>query len=119
MRRPGGANGGLAYAPRADLADKDQQIDIANHLAGRRGLEPWPACGARGEGAGRSHDAAQKGQGTEHGGAWTVRPGDTLGGIAATTHIAGGWPALFDLNRQTIGGNPDRIRSGGILRLHR
>ncbi|WP_328806282.1 LysM peptidoglycan-binding domain-containing protein [Streptacidiphilus fuscans] len=139
------ANGGLAYAPRADLAAKDQQITIANHLAVRRGLEPWPVCGPLGGHAGRPHHTVQGDQGdqgyhgthgdqglpgvqniqgAQHGGAWTggvwtVRSGQTLAGIAAATHIAGGWPALFDLNRHTVGGNPDRIRPGEVLRLHR
>ncbi|WP_052442650.1 transglycosylase family protein [Streptacidiphilus neutrinimicus] len=113
------AYGGLAYAPRADLADKNQQIAIASHLAGRRGLQPWPVCGSRGACACRPHDAVQgRGQSPEPGGGWTVRPGETLGSIAAANHVVGGWPALFELNRQTIGGDPDRIRPGEVLRLH-
>jgi resuscitation-promoting factor RpfB len=39
------SNGGGAYAPRADLATKAQQIDIANHLYAARGAAPWPTCG--------------------------------------------------------------------------
>lgn len=39
--------GGLRYAPRADLASRDEQIAVANTLAERRGLTPWPICGAR------------------------------------------------------------------------
>lgn len=35
--------GGLAYAPRADLATPQQQIAIASKLA----LSNWPVCGAR------------------------------------------------------------------------
>lgn len=38
-----GAGGG-AYAPRADLASKSQQIAIANKVYGQRGLQPWQ-CG--------------------------------------------------------------------------
>ncbi|MFF8771975.1 transglycosylase family protein [Kitasatospora sp. NPDC015120] len=41
------ANGGLAYAPRADLASREQQIAVADNLAARRGLSPWPVCGTR------------------------------------------------------------------------
>jgi len=40
-------NGGGAYAPRADLASKQQQIDIANRVYAARGLSPW-ACGSHG-----------------------------------------------------------------------
>jgi hypothetical protein len=39
------SNGGGAYAPRADLATKAQQIDIANRLYAARGAAPWPYCG--------------------------------------------------------------------------
>lgn len=35
--------GGLAYAPRADLATREQQIAVASGLA----LSNWPHCGAR------------------------------------------------------------------------
>ena len=112
------SNGGLAYAPRADLAAKDQQIHIADHLAGRRGLQPWPACGPLGAYLGRPHHAPHACHTHAHGMTWTVRPGDTLAAIASTTHTAGGWLTLFDLNRHTIGGNPDRIRPGQTLRLH-
>ncbi len=39
------ANGGGAYAPRADLATREQQIAIANKVADARGSSPWPVCG--------------------------------------------------------------------------
>ncbi len=38
------SNGGGQYAPRADLASKDQQIAIAEKVYAARGLQPW-ACG--------------------------------------------------------------------------
>ena len=41
-----GAGGGQ-YAPRADLASREQQIAIAEVLYSQRGLSPW-ACGYRG-----------------------------------------------------------------------
>ncbi|WP_030270965.1 transglycosylase family protein [Streptomyces sp. NRRL B-24484] len=41
------ANGGTAYAARPDLATREQQIAVAEHLAARRGLAPWPVCGTR------------------------------------------------------------------------
>ena len=37
-------SGGGAYAPRADLATREQQIAIANKVYAQRGLQPW-ACG--------------------------------------------------------------------------
>jgi len=41
------SNGGGQYAPRADLATKDQQIAIAERVYASRGLSPW-ACGHAG-----------------------------------------------------------------------
>jgi hypothetical protein len=34
-------NGGGQYAPRADLATREQQIAIANKVRAARGLQPW------------------------------------------------------------------------------
>jgi uncharacterized protein YabE (DUF348 family) len=39
------ANGGGAYAPRADLASREQQIAVATRLYNARGSSPWPVCG--------------------------------------------------------------------------
>ena len=41
------SGGGLAYASRADLATKDQQIAVAENVAASRGTSPW-ACGYAG-----------------------------------------------------------------------
>jgi resuscitation-promoting factor RpfB len=40
-------NGGLRYAPRADLATREEQIAIAEVTRGRQGWGAWPVCGAR------------------------------------------------------------------------
>ena len=40
------SNGGGAYAPRADLATREQQIAIATKVYDARGSSPWPVCGA-------------------------------------------------------------------------
>lgn len=40
-------NGGGAYAERADLATRDQQIEIASRVQAARGWGPWPACSAK------------------------------------------------------------------------
>ncbi|HWC82524.1 MAG TPA: transglycosylase family protein [Pseudonocardiaceae bacterium] len=42
------SNGGTAYAPRADLATKAQQIAIADKVRAARGLEPWQCAGELG-----------------------------------------------------------------------
>lgn len=41
------SNGGLRYAPRADLATREEQIAIAEAVRAGRGLGPWPVCGGR------------------------------------------------------------------------
>ncbi|MHA6762560.1 transglycosylase family protein [Streptacidiphilus sp. PAMC 29251] len=48
-------------------------------------------------------------------GDYTVKPGDTLSGIAASAHLGGGWKALYQENRSTVGGNPDLIFPGQRL----
>jgi uncharacterized protein YabE (DUF348 family) len=39
------SNGGGAYAQRADLATKSEQIAIATKVYNARGSSPWPVCG--------------------------------------------------------------------------
>ena len=41
------AFGGGSYAPRADLASRDQQIAIAQRVLGNQGWVAWPACSAK------------------------------------------------------------------------
>jgi uncharacterized protein YabE (DUF348 family)/transposase len=40
-------NGGLRYAPRADLATREEQIAIAEVTRARQGRGAWPVCGTR------------------------------------------------------------------------
>ncbi|MGN6173006.1 MAG: transglycosylase family protein [Streptosporangiaceae bacterium] len=42
------ANGGLSYAPRADLASRAAQIAVAEKVYAAGGLGAWPVCGAQG-----------------------------------------------------------------------
>ncbi len=48
---------------------------------------------------------------------YTVQPGDTLSEIAAKFHTPGGWEAIFSLNRDVIGPNPNLIIPGQVLKL--
>ncbi|MEO8815613.1 MAG: transglycosylase family protein [Mycobacterium sp.] len=41
------ANGGLRYAPRADLATREEQIAIAETTQARQGWGAWPVCSGR------------------------------------------------------------------------
>ncbi len=133
------ANGGLRFAPHADLATRDEQIEIAAHLSADRGLTPWPRCGtSANRGATRSTPARHTATGrppTDSGstdsdsdeqaatpppadGTWTVLDGDTLTGIAQDQHVPGGWQALYEANRPLIGDDPDVILPGQTLRLN-
>jgi LysM repeat protein len=40
-------HGGGVYAPRADLASREQQIDIAQRVLASQGWGAWPACSAK------------------------------------------------------------------------
>ncbi len=50
-------------------------------------------------------------------GEYTVRPGDSLSDIAQENELPGGWTALYDANRQTVGTDPDLILPGQSLDL--
>lgn len=41
------ANGGGEYAPRPDLATREQQIAVGERTYAARGASPWPSCGSR------------------------------------------------------------------------
>lgn len=91
--------GGLTFAPRADLATREQQIAIGQEVLAFQGWEAWPACSKRYRLAGRMH---------------TVKPGDTLTSIARKYGVREGWRGLYAVNRKTVG-HPDRLTPGALL----
>lgn len=95
-------HGGLAFAPRADLATREQQIRVGEELLGSQGWEAWPVCAKRYGLAGRMH---------------VVRGGDTLVAIARKRGVPGGWQALYAANRGVIGDRPGVLRIGMLLAL--
>ncbi len=96
------AYGGTAYAPRADLADRARQVTVAQEVLRWQGWRAWPECSARYGLTGRAH---------------TVRPGDTLSAVARLFRVEGGWRAVYAVNRDVVGEDPDLIRPGAMLRL--
>lgn len=94
--------GGLAFAPRADLAQRVQQIRVGQEVLAAQGWNAWPVCSKRYGLAGRMH---------------TVRGGDTLVTIARERRVEGGWQALYEANRETIGPKPAAIAVGTLLLL--
>lgn len=95
-------HGGLKYAPRADLATRQQQITVAEEVLRTQGWGAWPVCSKRYGLYGRVH---------------TVQAGDTLASIARRFAIKGGWQALYAANRSLIGADPNRIVVGTMLRI--
>ncbi|MQY33902.1 hypothetical protein SRB17_18680 [Streptomyces sp. RB17] len=134
------AYGGTRYAPRADLATRDQQIAVAGKVLDGQGPGAWPVCSVRagltrGDGDPgvhtdssttrpaknaalkdvQAHTTPQSRAGRAE--MYTVVHGDTLSGIADEHHVRGGWHALYAANRATIGADPDLILPGQRIGL--
>ncbi|MET9493670.1 peptidoglycan DD-metalloendopeptidase family protein [Streptomyces sp. NPDC006552] len=134
------AYGGTAYASRADLATKDQQIAVGEKVLKGQGPGAWPVCAQR---AGLTRTAERpapvltrtaerpapartvqdvKPEVTPQSAAgraemYTVVGGDTLSGIADARKVRGGWHRLYTANREIIGGDPDLILPGQRLSM--
>lgn len=48
---------------------------------------------------------------------YTVKPGDTLWDIAREFAVPGGWPALYERNRDVVGDDPDLVFPGQTLEI--
>ncbi|WP_344291217.1 transglycosylase family protein [Streptomyces synnematoformans] len=138
------AAGGRGYAPRADLATKEQQIAVAERLLAMQGPGAWPNCGPRaGLAAGTPttgqivppapeeapqeapQDTGARGAGEEtqpesrtvfRGFYYEVREGDTLDDIARR-HGVDSWQQLYEENKSVVGADPDLIRPGQKLKV--
>ncbi|WP_411104632.1 transglycosylase family protein [Streptomyces sp. cmx-4-9] len=138
------AFGGTVYAPRADLATKDQQIAVAEKVLKGQGPQAWPACGKKAglsrsgpapaavtpQGHGVKAPVQQAAAGAQPQGVaprptgtpvlpnpYVVAPGDSLSAIATRQHVEGGWQALYETNRATVGADPNLILPGQRLTL--
>ncbi|GAA2594595.1 LysM peptidoglycan-binding domain-containing protein [Streptomyces axinellae] len=56
-------------------------------------------------------------QGSGASGSYVVVGGDSLYRIATDHDVKGGWSALYDANKKTVGGDPDLIKPGQKLTL--
>jgi nucleoid-associated protein YgaU len=131
--------GGRQYAPRADLATRQQQIEVARRVLAAQGPKAWPVCGKRAhlsKKSGRATSAplpnigpvirtvpAPAGQrrpsptqSRPRHTTYHVRSGDTLSSIAQRLGVHGGWKALWELNRSHVP-NPNVIFIGQSLRV--
>jgi murein DD-endopeptidase MepM/ murein hydrolase activator NlpD len=131
------AYGGRRFAARADLADKDQQIAIAEKVLEGQGPKAWPTCSTR-AGLTRGGDAPEIAPArrlepkserkaalekvtpttvpTQREG-YTVARGDSLSKIAEAEEVSGGWQWLYAQNRAVVGSDPNLIHPGQKLIL--
>ncbi|MFE2430004.1 transglycosylase family protein [Streptomyces sp. NPDC059373] len=128
------AYGGTAYAATADRAGRSEQIAVATKVQRAQGWGAWPTCSVKAGAYGAAPRATTKvkpaKRATTHTGRahsrakvahsdakhrYTVKPGDTLSGIAAAHHTA--WKKLYAANRPVIGDDPNRILPGQRLAL--
>lgn len=127
------ANGGGKYARHAYDASRSEQIAIASKLS----LSNWPVCGAHAYDSGHysgdttpstpqkhdstptkpykapvKHDEKYVAPTNQYNADanYTVVPGDTLSGIAATRNT--NWEKIYQDNKKVIGSNPDLIFPG-------
>lgn len=125
------AYGGKAFAPRADLASKHDQIAVAERVLERgygsnrpQGPGAWPVCsvraGLRADGVNPYPSSTPVPAESKSAGAkvWTVRPGDWLSKIAKAEYgDAAKWPVIYSANKTLIGSSPDRIYPGQRLKI--
>jgi len=131
------AYGGTQYASSAAGATREQQIAIAERVLASQGAGAWPACTSKtgwnnggGTVAAKAAPKATPKAATKapkkaaapaaaptaprNGADYTVKPGDTLSGIAKELGVDGGWTVIFDRNRDIIS-DPDLIFPGQQL----
>ncbi|MYV38783.1 LysM peptidoglycan-binding domain-containing protein [Streptomyces sp. SID1328] len=63
------------------------------------------------------HTAATGRHATASPGTYTVRDGDTLGSIADSLDVDGGWEALYSANKQALGADPNHVDPGQTLKV--
>lgn len=125
--------GGQRFAPQAFQASKAEQITVAERILAMQGPDAWTcnqpghgiATGALDGGATTQAPApvvptptpprVQPTNPGAHQRTYTVVPGDYLIKIARHLGVSGGWQALYDVNREAVGPNPNLIHPGLVL----
>ncbi|RLV71058.1 M23 family peptidase [Streptomyces sp. CBMAI 2042] len=115
------AFGGTQYAPRADLATRDQQIDIAERVLDGQGPGAWPACSVKAglTRGGDAPDTAPQSAGTRPVQAAAPqsappRKPRTTPAAATPTHVPGKRDAYTVASGDSLSGIADaqRVRGG-------
>ncbi|WP_330239115.1 transglycosylase family protein [Streptomyces sp. NBC_00525] len=113
--------------PSADPSGASDPAAGASDAAGERGgkhrgapaAEDTPADSGRDTGrhASRGDGDGRDGGARPDGDTYTVRPGDNLWAIAEAQDVPGGWPELYEANKDEVGSDPDLILPGQSLDL--
>ncbi|MEU6366108.1 transglycosylase family protein [Streptomyces sp. NPDC046931] len=117
--------GALTATTKRDGADKPGQsgapsdADEASGAGRHRGdsADESAADGRTGDTAGRHASRGATAARDTVDDSYTVRPGDNLSAIADSLDVKGGWAALYDANKKTVGADPDLIVPGQSLAL--
>ncbi|MEV7843334.1 transglycosylase family protein [Streptomyces cyaneofuscatus] len=120
------AFGGTRYAPRADLATRDQQIDIAERVLDGQGPGAWPACSVKAglTRGGDAPDTTPQSAGTRPVQAAAPqsappRKPRTTPAAATPTHVPGKRDAYTVASGDSLSGIADAQRvSGGWQKLY-
>ena len=91
----------------------DTSAESGRHASSTDKLAESPAATPTTDGAKNADTTDSQGAS----GAYTVQPGDNLSEIAQENELPGGWNALYDANRGTVGTDPDLIVPGQSLDL--
>ncbi|MGA5008459.1 transglycosylase family protein [Streptomyces koyangensis] len=83
----------------------------------RGGTAAEPGSGESREGSGRHASRGDRGDAPDASGAYTVKEGDSLSVIAWLHEVDGGWPALYEANKEVVGDDADHILPGQALDL--
>ncbi len=120
------AFGGGEFAPNAHQATREQQIVVAERTLAEQGWNAWPSCsrstGVRGESSTPRNTPAPapaervRLSAPVTDGDYVVRAGDTLGRIASSQGVAGGWQEIVAKN-PALAANPNLIFEGQRLTL--
>ncbi|MEU8620221.1 transglycosylase family protein [Streptomyces sp. NPDC048623] len=97
-----------------ETGNSDTARESGRHAAPSDGVAGDATGGGSAAGAAEGSVTADK---TDKADEYTVKPGDSLSDIAQDNGLHGGWAALYDANKETVGADPDLILPGQSLEL--
>ncbi|MFH9726742.1 transglycosylase family protein [Streptomyces sp. NPDC017254] len=92
---------------------KDSSTESGRHASGKDNLAENPDVTPVADEAKNADATDSQGKSDPY----TVQPGDSLSDIAQQNELPGGWTALYDANKKTVGVDPDLILPGQSLDL--